>query len=244
MRIFGTRTARPVPAESHLAKAEVERIRSALLLESDLFRGLEPEEMDQIAGRLPMATCRPGQLIYEPGATGEALFVLKAGRVRLYRITPDGRKLVLMTIGPGTVFGDMSVLGQSMVGSFAEAVESSVLCVMSRVDIESVILEHPRVALRMIQLLSRRLEDAERRLEQLAFAPVPARLARLLLELEHEGVVQGYSHQDLAEMIGASRETVSRALVEFKAAGWVEIDRRRVLLRDRGAIEMTAETGA
>lgn len=223
--------------------AEAERLRATLLQENDLFKGLGPDEMGEIAGKLPMATCRAGQVIYEPGETGEALFILKSGQVRLYRIAPDGRKLVLATLGPGTAFGDMSVLGQSMTGSFAEAIEECTICIMSRVDIEQIILEHPRVAIRMIELLSGRLRDAENRLEQMAFAPVQTRLAKLLLDLERDAEVAGHSHQDLAEMIGTSRETVSRALAEFKATGWVEIDRRCIRIVNREAIEGLAESG-
>jgi CRP/FNR family cyclic AMP-dependent transcriptional regulator len=224
--------------------AEAERLRATLLLENDLFKGLGPDEMVEIAEKLPMATCRAGQVIYEPGETGEALFILKSGHVRLYRIAPDGRKLVLATLGSGTAFGDMSVLGQSMIGSFAEATEECTICIMSRVDIEQIILEHPRVAIRMVELLSGRLRDVENRLEQMAFAPVPSRLAQLLIDLEHDSEVAGHSHQDLAEMIGTSRETVSRALVEFKATGWVEIDRRCIRIVNREAIEEFAASGS
>ncbi len=241
MRFLNRLGARPA---SHLARSigpEADRVRATLLLENELFAGLNAEEMGDIAQRLPMATCRAGQLIYEPGETGEALFILKSGHIRLYRITPDGRKLVLATLAPGTAFGDMSVLGQSMTGSFAEATEACTICIMSRVDIEQIVLEHPRVAIHLIQLFSGRLREAESRLEQMAFAPVHTRLARLLLDLEANSEVAGHSHQELAEMLGASRETVSRALVEFKSAGWVGIDRRCIRLLDRAALTEAAE---
>lgn len=219
------------------AREEVERLRARLLSENDLFRGLPPEEMEAIAGKLPMATCARGQLLYAPGETGEALFILKAGQVRLYRIAPDGRKLVLATVGPGTVFGEMVAVGQSMTDSFAEAVDDAVVCIMSRVDIEQVMLEHPSVAVELVRVLSRRLRTAEKRLEQFAFAPVPERVARLLLSLAHDGEVAGYSHQELADMIGTSRETVSRAMVDLKTAGVVEIDRRCIKLLDIAALQ-------
>jgi len=243
MRFLTRLGSRPATHLQRNIGAEAERIRATLLLENDLFRGLGPDEMGDIAERLPMATCRIGQVIYEPGETGEALFILKSGHIRLYRIAPDGRKLVLATLGPGTAFGDMSVLGQSMIGSFAEATEDCTICIMSRVDIEQIILEHPRVAIRMVELLSSRLRDVENRLEQMAFAPVPTRLARLLLDLEQDGEVAGHSHQDLAEMIGTSRETVSRALVDFKTEGWVGIDRRCIRIMDRAALGDVAESG-
>lgn len=224
---------RPVGA----AREQVERLRARLLSENDLFRGLPAEDMEAIAGKLPMATCPRGQLLYAPGETGEALFILKAGQVRLYRIAADGRKLVLATVGPGTVFGEMAAVGQSMTDSFAEAVDDAVVCIMSRIDIEQVMLEHPSVAVQMVRVLSGRLHEAEKRLEQFAFAPVPERVARLLLSLAQDGEVAGYSHQELADMIGTSRETVSRAMVELKTAGIVEIDRRCIKLLDMAALQ-------
>ncbi|MGD9891462.1 MAG: Crp/Fnr family transcriptional regulator [Dehalococcoidia bacterium] len=219
------------------SREEIERLRARLLSENDLFRGVAPEEMSALAGMLPMATCKRGQLLYAPGETGEALFILKAGQVRLYRIAADGRKLVLGTVGPGTVFGEMAAVGQSMTDSFAEAVDDAVVCIMSRIDIEQVMLDHPSVAVQLVRVLSSRLHDAEKRLEQFAFAPVPERVARLLLSLAQNGEVAGYSHQELADMIGTSRETVSRAMVDLKTAGIVEIDRRCIKLLDIAALQ-------
>jgi CRP/FNR family cyclic AMP-dependent transcriptional regulator len=224
--------------EVRLMTPEVERLRDALLAESDLFHGIGPREMGEIVQRLPMATCRKGKLIYSPEETGEALFILKSGTVRIYRLAPDGRKLVLAVLGPGTAFGEMSVLGQSMTGSFAEAIEDATVCIMSREDIEQILMEHPAVAIRMIELMARRAREAEDRLQQMAFDSVPQRLVPLLLSLaDRSGRVRGYSHQDLADMIGASRETVSRALNEMKDAGVVQTDRRELRLNDPSQLE-------
>ncbi len=103
-------------------------LRNALLSKNDLFRGLAETEMMEIGDRLPMATADRGSLIYTPRETPEALFLLKAGHVRIYRLAEDGRKLVLATVGPGTAFGEMSLLGQTMTGSFAEAVDDRTVC--------------------------------------------------------------------------------------------------------------------
>lgn len=217
---------------------EVKRLRLALLRESDLFHGIDEEEVDVIAQRLPMATCRSGQIIYAPGETGEALFVLKSGSVRIYRLAADGRKLVLASVGPGSVFGEMGSLGQSMTGSFAEATEDATVCIMSRVDVEEYLVGHPQVALRMIRMLSAQLNDVEDRLEQVSFLPVPVRVGRLLLKLANaDGEVEGFSHSELADLVGTSRETVSRAIVDFKRLGLVTSDRRCTRVVDAGGLE-------
>jgi CRP-like cAMP-binding protein len=240
MKLLGGLPRRSQLKRVGVRAGEVERLRDRLLSQNDLFQGLGAEEMTSIAGKLPMATCGRGQLLYAPGETGEALFILKAGQVRVYRMAQDGRKLVLATLGPGTVFGEMAAIGQSMTDSYAEAVDECVVCIMSRVDIEQVMLEHPSVALQMVRLLSNRLHEAEDKLEQLAFTPVPARVARLLLNLARDGEVAGHSHQELADMIGTSRKTVSRALVELKTAGILEIDRRCIRLLDMDALHVQA----
>jgi len=240
VKILGRELVRSGLRQVHSTRDDVTRLQIRLLSENDLFRGLAPDEMGAIAGKFPMATCQRGQLLYAPGETGEALFILKAGSVRLYRLAPDGRKLVLATLGPGTVFGEMAVIGQSMTDSFAEALDECVVCIMSRVDIEQVMTEHPSVAVQMVRLLSTRLHEAENKLQQMAFTPVPERVARLLLTLSHDGEVAGFSHQELADMIGTSRETVSRALVDLKAAGLVEIDRRCIRLLDLPALQAQA----
>jgi CRP/FNR family transcriptional regulator, cyclic AMP receptor protein len=222
--------------------SRIAELRNALLSENDLFRGIGETEMTQIGERLPMATADRGSLIYTPGETPDALFLLKSGNVRIYRLAEDGRKLVLATVGPGTAFGEMSLLGQSMTGSFAEAIDDCTVCVMSTVDVEQLMEEHPAVAVRLVQLMSSRLRQAEDQLEQLAFRSVPARLGKLLLTLaDDSGEVSGHSHQELADMIGTSRETVSRALVELKAEGLVSIERRCVRLLNREALESHVE---
>lgn len=218
-------------------------LRGLRLRESDLFRNIDDQEMSAIEQRLAMATCPSGRLIYEPGQTGEALFILKSGSVRLYRMTPDGRKLVLAVLTPGMIFGDMSALGQTMSGTFAEAHDDCMVCILSQRDIEEILTAHPEVAIRLVRLFAERVREAEERLEQIAFKPVPARVAKLLLQLaDSNGEVGNYSHHELAEMIGTSRETVSRVLIELKREGHVEIDRRSVRLLDRDYLCELAET--
>ena len=201
----------------------------ALLSETDIFRDLGPLEMDEIARMTTMSTCRRGKVFYTPGETGEVLFVLKEGHVNLFRINPDGKKLILASVSPGTVFGEMSLVGQGMHDTFAEASGECTLCVMSRDDVEHLLLSKPQVALRFLELLATRLSDVETRLETVAFKGVPARLATELLRLAGDiGRVDGMSHQDLADAVGAYRETVSRILSDFKREGLIEMDRLRV----------------
>jgi CRP-like cAMP-binding protein len=148
---------------------------------------------------------------------------------------------------PGAIFGEMSLVGQGMHNTFAEALDECLLCVMSRLDVERLIVEKPKVALRFMESMATRLKDAETKLEDFAFKSIPARLATLLLKLvEQNGAdrtVEGYTHQDLAEMVGTYRETATQTLNQFKSQGWIKIGRKRIEVIDSEALERQARLG-
>ncbi|MCH7699987.1 MAG: Crp/Fnr family transcriptional regulator [Chloroflexi bacterium] len=212
------------------------------LSDTDIFRDLSSQELSEIERVTAMSTCRKGKVFYTPGETGEVLFILKRGRVNLYRINPDGKKLITATIGPGTVFGEMSLVGQGMHDTFAEAAEECTLCVMSGVDVEHLLLSKPRVALRFMELIVSRLHEVEARMENVAFKSVPARLAAFLLQLadQGEGQIVGVSHQDLADMVGTYRETVTRILNEFRSEGYIDFGRLNVTVVKRDELDAIA----
>ena len=208
----------------------------------DIFRDLQAEDLDWLAAHTTMITARRGQLVYMPGETSEALFLLKAGRVRIYRLSADGKKLVLSTLSPETFFGDMPLAGEQMYGAFAEAIEDCTLCVLGRADLERLIETRPRVAIRLLEATGRRLLEAESIIEDFAFKSIPARLATLLLRLsESEGAdLVGYTHQDLAEMVGTYRETATQTLDDFERRGLVDLGRKQLRILDRPALEAIA----
>ncbi len=210
----------------------------------DVFQGLSPAEMEEMDHTTTMSTCRRGKIFYRPEDASEVLFILKKGRVQLYRLSPEGKKLVVATLGPGTIFGEMGIIGQGMHSKFAEAVEDCLLCVMSGHDVERLILSKPVVALRFMKVMADRLNTAEARLEDLAFKGIPARLAALLLHLHQEqgGSIHGYTHQDLAEAIGTYRETATQTLNEFKARRLIGIGRKQIDILDPvGLAQIAAE---
>jgi CRP/FNR family transcriptional regulator, cyclic AMP receptor protein len=211
----------------------------------DIFQDLSPAELERIESRITMTTCEPGRIFYMPEESGEVLFLLKTGRVQLYRLSPAGKKLVIGTIEPGTFFGEMSLVGQGMHNAFAEAGDKCLLCVMSRSDVERLMHSHPEVALRFVEALGRRLMEVEAGLEEIAFKSIPGRLAGLLLErmkvVDGVMVVEGYTHQDLAEMIGTYRETVTQTLNEFRQEGLIEIGRKRLAILDPDGLSAVSQ---
>lgn len=219
------------------------KTKLAYLLEAEIFRDLTSQDLAEMDRTLTMATTPAGRIFYSPEETGEVLFILKKGRVQIYRISAQGKKLVLDTLGPGSIFGEISLIGQGMHDSFAEAVEDCVICVISRDELERLLLRKPQIALRFLEVFGQRLAEAETRLEDLAFKSVPARLASLLLRLgkEQGATIIGFTHQDLAEMVGTYRETTTATLNQFRARGLLSIGRKKVEILNWDGLRSIAE---
>ncbi len=223
----------------------MESVKLQALSEIEIFQDLSDQEMEEMDRSTTMSTCEPGRVFYGPDEIGEVLFLLKKGRVQLYRLSPEGKKLVVAILEKGAIFGEMSLVGQGMHNTFAEAVDECTLCVMSRMDVERIVEEKPQVALRFLESMAIRLRKTEAKLEDLAFKSIPVRLAALLQDLAGESksgdTVEGYTHQDLAEMLGTYRETATQTLNEFKSHGWVEIGRKRIRIVDPSALNLQAQ---
>lgn len=215
------------------------------LSELTVFQDLSAREMQDLNRITTMSTVPRGRVFYRPEEPGEVLFILKDGRVQLYRISPEGKKLVITTLGPHTLFGEMALLGTKMHNTFAEAIDDCLICVMSRTDLERLILNKPQVALRLLAITGKRLREAEERLDSMAFKGIPARLASLLLRLAQEQgsqEISGLTHQDLAESVGTYRETATQVLNDLKAQGLIEIGRKRISILDAERLTEIAES--
>lgn len=212
----------------------------------EIFQDLSKAEIEHIGQMTSMVTTPKGRVFYNPADRSEVLFILKRGDVSIYRINSEGKKLVTALMDAGSIFGEMSVLGQRMQETFAEATSECLICVMSRTDVEQLLLGNPRIAMRLAQSLGNRLAEAETRLEDMAFRNVSERLAGLLLRLADDTdwrgrkIVSGLTHQQFAELVGSYRETITLTLNEFRAAGFVDIGRRKVVLLNEDELSRIA----
>jgi CRP/FNR family cyclic AMP-dependent transcriptional regulator len=207
----------------------------------DLFRDLSRKEVEEIdRGMTVVQLCPKGRVFYTPGETGERLFIIKRGAAHIYRLSPQGRKLVIAQVPPKTFFGEMSCVGQGMRGSFAEAAEDSLICAMTRADVEQLLWWKPQVTARLIQAISRRVIAAERLLAELTCKQFIPRLAALLLREAEGDAVNGLSPQALAERLGVCRETVTSGLHELKTAGLIELGRKQITILDRRRLQRAA----
>jgi CRP-like cAMP-binding protein len=215
-------------------------IKASYLESVDLFRDLSSHEVESIGLQTRLMSYHAGHLFYVPDDRSEALYILKKGRVELYRMSPDGRRVVVAILQPGTIFGQMTLVGQRLHHTYAEALDDCVICVWSRADVERLILEKPRVALRFLESMGRRLIQTEERLEEATFKRIPARVASLLIELNSEqgeaGIIKGYTHQNLADMLGTYRETVTQTLNDFKSDELIHIGRKSIEILNIGGL--------
>ncbi len=199
--------------------------------------------------RAPMQTVEAGTVFYSPEDASEVLFILKVGRVRMYRLSADGKALTTAMIDAGTIFGEMAILGQGMHDSYAEALTPCVLCLMSRDDVKRLLLGDLRIALRVAETMGRRLMEAERRLYDFAFKSLPERIATVLVTLAEPepsrlSIWPGrasrpelrFTHEQLAEMVGTHRETVTKVLNDWREQGLIELKRGKVVLVDLEAL--------
>lgn len=214
-----------------------------------IFQDLSPQEVEEIGHRAPMKQVPPGTRFYSPDQPLEVLFILKTGRIRLYQVTPDGRELTIGILEAGTIFGEMSLIGQALNQNFAEALTPCLLCLMSREDVKQILLSDPRIAIRIAETIGKRLLDTETRLLELAYKHAPARVAAQLLRMSDNrpgwfGRKTQFevrcTHEELAALVGIHRETATKILNEFRQEQWVALKRGKVVLLDLSKLQQAS----
>jgi CRP/FNR family cyclic AMP-dependent transcriptional regulator len=218
---------------------------SEFLATVPLFKGLDPAELARFGELLREKSYPKGSVILFEDDPGDALFVVRAGRVKVVLVAEDGREVILGLLGVGEHFGELSLIDDQPRSAHVIAMEESTLLVLRRDDFRRRVEQSPSVAWSLLTELSRRLRRADGKIGSLVLLDVPGRIARMLLDAADEGknelIEKPLTHQTIAHLIGASRETVSRAMREFQDSGWITTDRRRIRLADRAALEKRAQ---
>jgi CRP/FNR family transcriptional regulator, cyclic AMP receptor protein len=210
-----------------------------------LFSGLPPEELERFAELTRERSYPKGSVILFQDDPGDSLFVLRDGRVKVVLIGEDGREVILGVLEPGAHFGELALIDDQPRSAHVIAMEDAQLLVLRREDFKRRVEANPTVAWALLSELSRRLRRADVKIGGLVLLDVPGRIARLLLDLADENgseqIEKPLTHQTIAQMIGASRETVSRAMKEFQDAGLIRVERRRISVGDREALEKRSQ---
>jgi CRP/FNR family transcriptional regulator, cyclic AMP receptor protein len=218
--------------------------------EGDIFHSLEQRQRADIERLIAYNLYPSGHVFHSPNEVGEQLFVLRSGRVRVYKLSPEGRALTLMVLEPPTIFGEMAMVGQRFHDTFAEAMVECLVGVIRRENFRQILDHHSQISLALMELMGQRLRAMENKLADIAFKSVPQRLASVLLSLA--GISPGlsvgsqppsvvrYTHQQLADMIGSYRETVTKAIGELREAGLIRIEDEAISLTDLAQLQRLA----
>lgn len=213
-----------------------------------LFKGLDPGELSKFGDLLREKSYPKGSVILFEDDPGDALFIVRSGRVKVVLVSEDGREVILGLLGVGEHFGELSLIDDQPRSAHVIAMEESSLLVLRRDDFRRRVEANPSVAWSLLTELSRRLRRADGKIGSLVLLDVPGRIARMLLDAADEGgaalIEKPLTHQTIAHLIGASRETVSRAMRGFQDAGWLATERRRIRIVDRAALERRAQQRA
>ncbi len=208
-----------------------------------LFADLDDEELTDIEKIVMTKKFSKDEIILYQFDPGDSLYMIAGGRVKVVLFSKDGKEVLLSTLGTSDFFGEMSLLDGMPRSASVVALEDSELIVLKRRDFLDLIRNHPEIALKILTELSRRLREADRKIGSLILMDVYGRVARLLLDLaEKEGkkingeivIEKRLKHKDIASMVGASRETVSRVLRDFAQSGFITVDNKRIIIHQSG----------
>ncbi|MBM4195142.1 MAG: Crp/Fnr family transcriptional regulator [Gemmatimonadetes bacterium] len=210
-----------------------------------LFKGLDSVELGRFAELLREKSYPKGSVILFEDDPGDSLFVVRLGRVKVVLVAEDGREVILGILGVGEHFGELALIDDQPRSAHVIAMEESTLLVLRREDFRRRVEASPSVAWSLLTELSRRLRRADGKIGSLVLLDVPGRIARMLLDAAEEGgsdlIDKPLTHQTIAHLIGASRETVSRAMREFQDSGWVSVESRRIRIADKAALSKRAQ---
>jgi CRP/FNR family cyclic AMP-dependent transcriptional regulator len=206
-----------------------------------LFDGISPSEMQEMEKITRMEEVKKRQPFYLPGDPSSNVYLLKRGRVKLANTAASGKEVTFDILEPGEVFGELEVLEGLPRETAAEALDDAMICVIRREDFDRYLTMHPNITVKLTKLIGLRLRRIQSRIEDLVFRDVPARLAHLLLELGKSDGAQEprgirikakLTHQEMANLIGCSRETVSATLGQFRDEGLLQLDGRTMTILD------------
>lgn len=223
----------------HLAAAEA-------LKTVPFFSILSEDEADELAERLIPRRFSPGQIIFHLGDPGGLLYIITSGKVKIAHTTPDGQEALLAILGKGDFFGELALLDESPRSATAESLAVTETLTLHRTEFMRFIDLHPNFARHVLTILARRIRHMNNQISDIFFMDLPGRLARTLLMLgekhgveAEDGIVIDLSltQTDLAEMTGATRVSVNKALGRFRRQGWVKVKGRKFMLINQEALQ-------
>ena len=212
-----------------------------VLARAGLFQGVAPEAAEALASTLQITDYGRGEIVFSEGEQGDTLYIVVSGKVKIGRRATDGRENMLSVMGPSDMFGELSLFDPGPRTATATVVTEARLACLAHSSLRPWINDRPEIAEQLLRVLARRLRRTNDALADLIFTDVPGRVAKQLLALserfgshEPDGlrVHHDLTQEELAQLVGASRETVNKALADFASRGWVRVDSRALTILD------------
>ena len=206
-----------------------------------LFTALDDASASTLRASMKEVKINKGQTLFKEGDSGDRLFVVVEGKLKLGTSSGDGRENLLSILGPGDMFGELSLFDPGPRTATATAVTDSKLLSLANDQVIGWVTAHPEVSLQLLGRLAQRLRRTNEVLADLVFADVPGRVAKAIMDLgdkfgvkKDDGLYVNHdlTQEELAQLVGASRETVNKALADFTTRGWVRLEPRAVVVLD------------
>jgi CRP-like cAMP-binding protein len=213
-----------------------------VLRRAGIFQGVDPESVEALAGEFEVVDAPRGTVLFREGEPGESLFIVLSGKVKLGRRSPDGRENLVAIMGPSDQFGELSLFDPGPRTATATVVTDARVAKLPKAALQKWVQDRPQIAMQLLRVVARRLRRTNTMLADLIFVDVPGRVAKQLLQLASRfGSVDGgqlrvthdLTQEELAQLVGASRETVNKALADFAGRGWLRLEGKSVVILDR-----------
>jgi CRP/FNR family transcriptional regulator, cyclic AMP receptor protein len=208
---------------------------------SPLFAALDDDAAGTLMASMVRSRMERGDVLFHEGDQGDKLYVIAEGKIKLGRTSPDGRENLLAILGPGEMFGELSLFDPGPRTATATAIAETQILGLSNEQLQQFLHGRPHVGGTLLAALARRLRRTNESIADLVFTDVPGRVAKALLDLSRRfgrpvenGIMVAHdlTQEELAQLVGASRETVNKALADFASRGWLKLEARAVLLQD------------
>ncbi|MCT1689432.1 MULTISPECIES: Crp/Fnr family transcriptional regulator [Brevibacterium] len=216
---------------------DIEVVRNATL-----FAGLDDESTSALLKFMKPRSLRRGTVLFREGDSGNELYIVSTGKLKVGRESPDGRENLLSVVGPGEMIGELTLFDPGSRSTTVTAVSQTELLSLEHNDLMTWLEERPQAAMNLLRALAQRLRRTNDTVGDLVFSDVPGRVAKALLDLAERFGKQGpdgtlvahdLTQEELAQLVGASRETVNKALADFAARGWLRLEARAVVILDQ-----------
>jgi CRP/FNR family transcriptional regulator len=206
------------------------------------FQDLEAGVLDRIRTSVFEVRLQKGQILFTEGEPAQAMYGLRSGQVKIFKVSPDGREQVLRIMGPGECFNEVPVFDEGTNPANAQALEPAVLWGIRRADMRRLVEKHPAVAIGFLKVFARKLRFFTQKVEDLSFRSVTSRVAKLLLEMaEDDGrgnlrLKQQFTQQEFANVVGTAREMIGRAFKALEKEGAIKLSRHRVVILSKAVL--------